>query len=283
MIAHSVSIIKGGLGYMVKGQKGQWWGTPPPKRAEGDITGFSPNSRRRLRTALALAQLRCAGVTFGVTLTIPGDILTPDQVRVLWYDLIRHEFPRTFPHSGLIWRIELQQRKQAHWHCVAYLASEDCSVKGLSADVSEAVLAEDFKRLWRSLVFKLVPHTNWSEATLFGFFEHGADVQRLQGSAIVGYVCDHESKSKQAQLGWQGRQWGIVSRRNLDFEGSTVDEVTADQHKKAARQFRRLQNALRTRGGSYTGCTVTPSGNVNRAVFGRDADRLMACYALAKR
>lgn len=283
MISNSVKIVKGELGYMVKGQPSKWSGVKPPVRQGGDIKSFSRVSRRRLRETLAMAHLKRGGRLFGVTFTIPShtdaDILSPDRVRDIWSDFSQHIFPRTFPHSSLIWRIELQQRGQAHWHCVFYCSDDDAYSR--NADLSSAfdLAILEICSVWRQLVYKRVNTDNWDFKTHSAFVRIGVDIKPLTSSAIVGYVCDHGSKQKQAQLGWVGRQWGVIGRKNLSFEGSAIVSVPLDQHKKAARQFRRLQEHLR-RDGKYTGVRVTPAANVSRSIFGKDAERLVKCYGL---
>lgn len=283
MIPNSVEIVKGKLGYIVKGQTGKWFGVKPPSREVGDITTFSRASRSRLRETLAMAHLKRGGRLYGVTFTIPSptmsDILSSDKVRDIWSDFGQHIFPRTFPHSSLIWRIELQERGQAHWHCVFYLSDDDASSR--NADLSNAydLVCFELVGVWRKLVYKRVNTDNWTLQTHLGFSDRGVDVKPLTSSAIVGYVCDHGSKAKQAQLGWVGRQWGVIGRKNLSFEGEAVVSVPLEHHKKAARQFRRLQEHLR-RDGKYTGVCVTPAANVSRSIFGKDAERLVKCYEL---
>lgn len=262
-----VKLIRGGLGYVIKGQKEKYRGVPPPQRGRGDITTFSRASSRRLRESLALAKLKGAEATiWGLTLTIPGRILAPSEVRRLWKDftMMVRKYHGDTP---LLWRIELQKRKQAHWHCVVW------AEKGRGA-VVPVMLGE----LWKSTARRHVGALR--EATDMGFDKFGAKLRCLDGSTatgVIGYLADHTSKHKREQLGWQGRQWGIINRARLDFEGEVVAELSEDEHKHAARQFRRLQENLREKGGAYTGGGVTPSGNIQRSVFGRDAGRYLAC------
>lgn len=283
MIPQNVKIVKGELGYIVKGQTGKWYGVKPPIRKEGDITTFSRTSRSRLRETLAMAHLKRGGRLFGVTFTIPSptdaDILSPDRVRVIWSDFSQHIFPRTFRNSSLIWRIELQERGQAHWHCVFYCSDDDALSRHSDLSVAFDLVCFELCSVWRQLIYKRVDTDKWALQTHLGFDDKGVDFKPLTSSAIVGYVCDHGSKQKQAQLGWVGRQWGVVGRKNLSFDGSTVVSVPLAQHIKGARQFRRLQEHLR-RDGKYTGVRVTASANVSRSIFGKDAERLLRCYEL---
>lgn len=269
-IDNRVRIVRGGLGTVLIGQHGKWHGTKPPARRRGDISGFSRGSQRRLRETLALARPRVPSRVWGLSLTIPGRILTPTEVRHLWHKFMIYT-KRDFPDVPYVWRIELQTRKQAHWHVVLWAKGEGIETYAVVAGVAA---------LWRRVVRDTVGP--FPARTDRGFDLHGVDVKDLSGASatgMIGYLCDHQSKHKQAQLGWQGRQWGVVGRAALDLSGEIVGEVTDTQHKQAARQFRRLQDHLR-RDGVYTGGGVTPSGNVQRAVFGRDEDRLMLCYEM---
>lgn len=267
-----VRITRGGLGYVLKGQRNDWKGVQLPRRERGDITRFSASSKRRMREALALAQPIKASDIYGFCFTVPGKVLEPSQARLVWHDFVmafntRKDVP-------MVWRIELQRRKQAHWHCVLWIP------RGDTPTVARAVQTAE---LWRRIVrHRVGPFTRRTD---MGFDAHGVDIKALDGATatgIVGYLCDHATKHKREQLGWRGRQWGVVNRRLLDFEGTPVLEATPDEHKQAARQFRRLQERLR-RDGVYTGGRVASSNGVMRSIFGRDADRLLKCYQLAKK
>lgn len=281
-----VEIRRGRLGVLVKGQGGKWHGVQLPPRSRGDIKGFSRKSRQRLRETLVAAAPTDKGEIYGCCLTIPGDIKTPAEVRKIWHDFVllyRKKFGAAF-----VWRIELQERRQAHWHCVFFLRWADVS-KSIKAAASGKLgpalaaieqlgynaLQHEITSIWQGVIFRC---THMTDRTAYGFYEHGVKWQPLEASEaknIIGYLADHTSKHKQAQLGWQGRQWGIVNRSALTFDTTLELTLTPNQHKQAARQFRRLQERLRARGGRYTGSRVSPACEVSTAVFGRDEDRLM--------
>ena len=49
-----------------------------------------------------------------------------------------------------------------------------------------------------------------------GFDLKGVDFEVIKDTgAFMRYVADHASKRKQAQMGWKGRQWGVIGRKNL--------------------------------------------------------------------
>lgn len=274
-IANTVRVRKGALGYIIEGQKGRYHGHKPPTREAGDIGGFSAASRKRLRMTLAAARHVNGGMPFGVTLTIPGRVLTPDETRKLWHGFVANHLKAAFGDCLVIWRVELQsKRKQAHWHCVVWVDCKD-SAHGLARCL-------DIAEHWRRLVTKKCGP--FSERTAMGFETHGVDVKSLSGASatgIIGYLCDHTSKHKQAQLGWRGRQWGVVNKDKMAATTEVFGEVTDRVHTLAARQYRRLQERLRKRGGRYTGIRICPNGTISTAIFGRDAERLMLCYDVA--
>jgi hypothetical protein len=57
----------------------------------------------------------------------------------------------------------------------------------------------------------------WSERAVFGgFLKHGVKVEPIRSDyAMMRYLLDHATKSKQAQLGYKGRQWGYINRANF--------------------------------------------------------------------
>lgn len=269
-----VRVIRGGLGYVVKGQgHDKCHGVKLPKRTRGDITRFSAPSARRLRETLAMAKFKDGKASvWGFTFTIPGKVLPPSEVRRLWHDFVR-AYTKQYRDVPMVWRIELQvlTRRQAHWHCVLWIDG--------NATYRAVMIAELWRKVVRSHVGVL------SRKTDRGFDLHGVDMRCLDGATatgLIGYLCDHASKHKREQLGWRGRQWGVVNRDALDFEGVLIQAVHPDMHLLAARQFRRLQEHLR-RDGVYTGGAVTPYGEVMRSVFGKDAERLLKCYDAVRR
>jgi len=49
-----------------------------------------------------------------------------------------------------------------------------------------------------------------------GFDRRGVDFSPIKDAgAFMRYVADHASKRKQEQMGWQGRQWGVIGRKWL--------------------------------------------------------------------
>jgi hypothetical protein len=112
-LAPSIETFKGGV--RIIGLRGHGRGNDdPPKR--GEIKGWSKDSRKRMREYLLTHQpvegLKC----YGVTLTVPGPPLEPDKARKLWDHFAKHYIVRNG--CGAVWRLEVQTRGSAHWHCL---------------------------------------------------------------------------------------------------------------------------------------------------------------------
>lgn len=278
IIAQKITIDKGSLGYRIRGQKVKIIGIPP-QRQNGDIKGFSTASKRRLRETLAMAHTNTPSEPYGFCFTIPGDILTPGQTREIWELWRINYLTRKYSDCAFIWRIELQQRKQAHWHCVGYMSTRDEKLESLKVPPHNIALikAQQLKDDWFSFISNKVGK-NWSEKTLKGASFCSCNVKPLSGVAgvnIVGYLADHTSKHKAQQLGWKGRQWGIVNKGLLSYSPSESIEVPEEVHERAVRGFRRLQERLRKRGGKYTGARISTlnSSCISQSLFGADYDR----------
>ena len=93
------------------------------ERMRGKIGGFSPAARRRMRRLLLTACLDCPCVNYGITLTLPwhwdSDNPQPglDAFRAAW-QRFRHAWIYRFPHSAMIYRVELQTRGAPHIHAI---------------------------------------------------------------------------------------------------------------------------------------------------------------------
>lgn len=165
----------------------------------GSICGFSSSSRRRMRSYLLTNHVPGFQLV-GITLTLPwnDDTWTIDE-----FSSVLHRFRiawlRRFPSSGCVFRVELQVRRVPHLHLVAW--HSPCDLPSLR---------DDYTFLWsRSF-------SDYHGGSLSGFLRYGIKVDTdLNYTGTVRYLCDHASKSKQAQLGYPGKQWGIWGRINF--------------------------------------------------------------------
>lgn len=173
------------------------------------ILTFSKSSRRRMRDFMLRyyvpGMFRC-----GVTLTLPWQNQNFDsscknlEVDYLSeFSKVVHRFRvywlRRFPACGCVYRVELQKRKVPHLHLISYHSLSDI-----------LYLKDDYFRLW------LLSVRNLHGGKLSSFFNYGVHLDtQLSSVRALQYLSDHSSKSKQAQLGYKGKQWGIWGRDNF--------------------------------------------------------------------
>ena len=179
-----------------------------PRR--GSISTFSRHSRLRLREALADASL-AASSTWGITLTVPWQ-QTPCRgfscvlpVYKACFNRFGVYFRRRFPSSAAIFRHELQRRKMPHCHIVAFFHHSD--IEGVSASDLQSIVYTLWLRALNGFL---------GGGSLLAFSRHGVKVDYLADrDAMFRYISDHTSKSKQAQLGYKGKQWGYIKKSLL--------------------------------------------------------------------
>lgn len=232
--------------------KGVKIGGPSDDIAVGDrrgkITGFSAAARRRMREAMLTLHIP-DGRLVGLTLTVPWKATDfeplMDEFRECWHRFAV-AFRRKFPESAIIYRVELQTRGAPHIHALTWLAPADAPtavpapVAG-AAVVADAVASFVLRDLWSRSV------TDLHHGSIAGFEEYGVKVEPIaDAGAMFRYLADHASKHKQAQLGYKGKQWGIVARANLTRrESISLPPFESPQHE--FRFLRLLRKVMRYR------------------------------------
>ena len=193
----------------------------------GEIETFSKPSAARLRRCLAQLEGPEHWPFFAAALTVPGPPVGTPQFRRLW-NAFRVRMIR-LGNVALIWRIEMQTRGQPHMHCICWaedgpqvIRDQWMDVLGLlgpydgPADImsSGQAISED-----ENVVMYWPGHVTTSHRKMWpGAAEHAVKISGLGAGSRTGlyrYIASHTSKSKQAQLGWKGRQWGFVNKRLL--------------------------------------------------------------------
>lgn len=182
--------------------------TGRPKGGErGEIKGWSSASRRRMREYM-LTHRPADGVDlYGVTLTIPGPVMPPERAKTLFAN-----YARSLEKSGVcaVWRLEIQQRGQLHWHMMA------------GAKDSSPIVLLWWKTLYNAGGEAFDPpygakQITWasSRMALPGADLHSVhiDTEGDRGSWLR-YLQDHCSKGKQEQIAVNiGRHWGVIGRK----------------------------------------------------------------------
>lgn len=222
----------------------------------GRIDGFSTASRLRLR--LALLRLRLdGGDRVGITLTLPWAVddwsLVMDDFREVMHRF-RVYWLRRFPDCGGVYRVELQKRGAPHVHLVAWHKIP------FPAD-----LTDRYFRLWFDSLLGDLRGGSFSD-----FARHGVRVDSCPNViASIRYLCDHGSKRKQAQLGYKGKQWGILGRSNLREYGGFPFELN-DRELVLLRRFLRRLSRFRVKADCVFGRKLSRLRKLNRVVYCSD-------------
>lgn len=173
----------------------------------GNICCFSRHSRLRLRDAIAQAAVS-SSTAWGLCLTLPWVCSFDDsslellciKYRECW-NRFTLSFRRSLPNSAAIFRHELQRRKVPHTHLILFLSKVDRD------NINEPIERLIFNIWFASLFFRL-------DSAGIDFARHGIKLDKLDNAdAMYRYIADHTSKSKQAQLGYKGKQWGYINRK----------------------------------------------------------------------
>lgn len=194
----------------------QVMGQPAGARGDrGKVTGFSAHSRGRLRRVLMSWTPPDGWILGAGSFTLPGPVVEGDVWRKAF-----NSWKLFVAKIGAcaIWRIELQTRKQPHAHVTVWGPTKEIIEKifwywpdcvrslgpikgdGLRVLGSDGRVYEASSVSHRMGLLGASDHAlswSWSRDDMAGWWR---------------YLCDHSSKKKEAQLGWQGRQWGVIGR-----------------------------------------------------------------------
>lgn len=184
----------------------------PESAKRGKITGFSMKSRRRLRSFLLRYDVPGRVMVAG-TLTV-RDVRGAQEWRGNWRRfrdwLSYNDFPAC-------WRVELQRRGVPHLHCIFWVreSERDCFA-----------IASRWLRLWGvefdpDHVENAVCWRNYVDA---GWFR---------------YLVLHNQK-KDEQVGWLGRQWGVVLKKRFVEREKKEYILEPDQYDYARRMLDRI-------------------------------------------
>jgi hypothetical protein len=223
-----------------------------PGARRGYIETFSKQSAARLRRYLAQLEGPAHFCFFAAALTVPGPPVTTDQFRRLW-NAFRVRLIR-LGNVALIWRIELQTRGQPHMHCVCWAEDGPQVIRELWLDTLGLLgpydgpaeimsrgqaISED-----EEVVMYWPGHVTTTHRKMWpGAAEHAVKISGLGAGSRTGlyrYIASHTSKSKQAQLGWKGRQWGFVNKRLLAPGNPVLIDLVAKGMDKVIRGLRKV-------------------------------------------
>jgi hypothetical protein len=206
----SMVFMKTGLrtdaGLRVKSSK------PPVGVKRGKIKGWSYASRRRMREWMLDHQAADGWTMYGLTVTIPGPEISLSEASKMWAHFSRnHIQPAGF---GMVWRLEIQKRKQPHWHALVCAPDADSlkRIKHMAEDSIDWLGPLDGVQIIEGKNSTTTTTIN----SRMGWPGAGAHAVRVEVDGGDGrwlrYLQDHASKRKQDQVAECGRQWGVVGR-----------------------------------------------------------------------
>ena len=185
----------------------------PKGGKRGKVNAFSRASRQRLQQALLIYDAPQGWRRYGLCLTVPTQCDNWQEYWLATVERFRTLLTRGSFHHAAIYRVELQQRGMPHLHLVMFTDAPS----------------------WEFGAFEAC--TKWQEAlkgwqveglSLDNRFIHGitAKAQEITRETSLRYLFEHTSKGKQAQLGYQGRQWGFFGKKWLSkhWEGVPLEE-----------------------------------------------------------
>jgi hypothetical protein len=215
------------------------------------ITTFSSKSAANLRRLLVRVVCPLGWPCFGMTLTVPGPNIGPEEWRRLWSAFCQRA--RRIGYFALIWRIEMQKRGQPHVHCICWCKDGPEKLRmawlenlgllgpyeGPRFTVGGNAKPPEGKSGFSGQEIMRVCHRGlWPGAS-----DHAVRIDEVGSECNIGwwrYLAAHASKSKQSQLGWKGRQWGMINAQYLDLAKPILIELTRKAEVIVIRYLKRL-------------------------------------------
>lgn len=225
-------------------------GESPQKRERskrGRITGFSENSRRRLRRTVHAIRRNApcvfATLTYHQTTPPPGDAQTS-------LDRFVKRLRRRFPHISAVWKKEPQERGTPHYHLLIY------GIRWINA--------QWLSRQWHEC----------TDETSDAHRKSGVDVEWVRNDGkLQSYLAKYFTKvlgawpktgDPETDAAWEypGRFWGVYNRENLPVaEWARLEDYGAVELSSEHAAF--LIRTLLDQWGVDTGGVIPPSLTVN--------------------
>lgn len=207
---------------------------PQNHTLRGKVVGFSTKSNRRFRDLLISAYV--PGKNYiAISLTIPEKITSGE-----WFSLLkRFRMQLLRKNKPAIWRVELQKRKVPHLHLI-----------GFGNNILDV---GDYWLSWVNSVDSLQNSDGVPFSVHKGFLIYGFVAKFVRSENWFKYLACHSSKHKTTQLGWEGRQWGVIGRDMISFTSDSDFELDDFLAVRLCRCIRRMTryNVTKDNLGSY--------------------------------
>ncbi len=228
------------------------------------ISGWSAQSRYRFRRSLLVCKPPENLRPWGVTCTIPGPTLPPETAKYAFSRFTVLLRRSGFEHCGW-WRMEVQQRGALHWHCIVWCRplaqSGFVPLYGRRFEQPPGTSPKVvLNHCWWAALDLLPPVDGVPRSLLPGAWYHACDSSPVPEStnqgAIMRYLADHASKTKQAQIASNcGRHWGALVPASMGEQSPSGVAVLDDvQWYRFLRTVQRLATPRRKKDCVFGSC-----------------------------
>lgn len=193
---------------------------PDTDKTRGKITTFSARSSMRMREFLMTHEVPKHS-PYGITLTDRADSGADDFRRYL--DLLGKRVKRLG--WAIVWRIEL------------HATGKKCGLPHLHGTfwAPNDLAPKDVRRWLVDTWLEIIGRTGDLACR-----RHAVRCKPLEGAGWFAYQAAHDTKHKEEQLGWQGKQWGVINRDAFRKIVPDEFEFTDAQDKLFRRWWNRL-------------------------------------------
>lgn len=225
---------------VVKEQTGRLWPGKGGGGKRGKISGLSEHAAARLREFLMTMEVP-GREPWAVTLT-KRVLVRPEEWRSLW---MRFRQRLRCCLTAAVYRVELQRRLQPHIHAVAWLLP--WPEGDVTADQAEFAFVKENRDVWFHGWLNTITPAGADGKRIYDRAEylHASHMRPVENSGWAVYQALHHAKGKREQLGWIGKQWGVIGRAFFRRRVAVQLELNLSQYWRFRRVMVRL---LRARG-----------------------------------
>ena len=146
-------------------------------------------------------------------------VLTPEQFRRAERRFFKR---RDRAGDAFAWRIEVQKRGAPHLHILRWAKGKIYTKHKGSQELVGAIIEDDgrvdtFEEDWLQCV---------GEDSDRDSREHAVFGKVVEDEGAIVYQCAHVGKQKSEQLGWQGKQWGIIGKSRYHRRTPEVHQLS---------------------------------------------------------
>ena len=231
----------------------------------GKINGLSKHAAGRLREFLVTHYVP-GREPYAATLTA-RKLMSPDEWRIRWK---RFRTRAAICLTAAVYRVELQRRGAPHIHSLVWVENwESGEDPGRERQEKRWEQMDLWGKGWLDCITDKQP--DGKRIYDGAEFRYATRMRRVEDEGWALYTALHSGKAKKAQLGWIGKQWGIIGKHLFKRRKPVQLQLYGRQRWVFQRLMRRL---LRLRGA--TKCKLPSYGAWLRCMDSKVALKLLA-------